>query len=65
MSGVMNMSVGLGTAAMALGGGHAIPSLGYRVVFLASAGFMAAGTLLFWAYFRTPRGELAHRIPNS
>jgi len=61
MSGVMNMSVGLGTAAMALGGGYAIASLGYRTVFLASAGFMATGTLLFWAYFRVPRGELAKK----
>lgn len=61
MSGALVMGAGLSTSAMALGGGYAIASLGYRSLFLASAGLTAAGALLFWAYFRVPRGELACR----
>ena len=61
MSGALMMGAGLSTSAMALGGGYAIAALGYRSLFLASAGLTAAGALLFWAYFRVPRGELASR----
>jgi MFS family permease len=60
MSGAALMAVGLSTAAMSLGGGYAIAALGYRSIFLAGAGLTAVGALLFWAYFSTPCGELAH-----
>ncbi|NLS76442.1 MAG: MFS transporter [Chloroflexi bacterium] len=58
MSGIMNMSVGLGSGLMAFGGGYAIAALGYRPLFLISAICMAIGAVVFWAYFRTPRGEM-------
>ena len=58
-SGAVNMALGLSFSAMALGGGYLIGALGYRSLFLTGAGVTAAGALLFWAYFRVPRGELA------
>ena len=58
MSGAVNMAFGLSFSAMALGGGYLIGALGYRSLFLTGAGLTAAGALLFWAYFRVPRGEL-------
>ncbi len=61
MAGALMMGAGLSFSAMALGGGYAIASLGYRGLFLASAGLTVFGALLFWAYFRVPRGELASR----
>jgi MFS family permease len=59
MSGVMPLGVGLVNAAMALGGGYAVATLGFRGVFLIGAALSVAGALLFWGYFRVPRGELA------
>jgi len=59
MSGATTMAGGLSWSAMALGGGYLITALGYRSLFLTGAGLTAAGALLFWAYFRVPRGELA------
>jgi len=61
MSAAMMMGVGLSVAAMALGGGYAIVALGYRALFLAAAGVSVVGALLFWAYFRVPRGEFRKR----
>jgi len=61
MSGATTMAVGLSGAAMALGGGYLITALGYHSPFLTGAGLTAAGALLFWAYFRVPRGEFASR----
>jgi len=37
-------------------------SVGYRTLFLVAAGLTLAGALIFFAYFRVPRGELA-RVP--
>jgi hypothetical protein len=34
--------------------------LGYQRFFFVAAALTASGGLLFWAYFRVPRGELAH-----
>jgi len=59
MSGATTMAAGLSWSAMAFGGGYLITALGYRSPFLAGAGLTVAGALLFWAYFRVPRGELA------
>lgn len=61
MSGVMNMSVGLGSALIALGGGYAISAFGYRAVFLFSATAMIVGALVFGVAFRVPRGALARQ----
>ena len=44
---------------MAFGGGYLIVAMGYRTLFLVSAGLTLAGALLFFAYFRIPRGALA------
>ena len=64
MSGALTMGTALGAAAMAMGGGHVIPTLGYRSLYLIGAGLIAAGALVFWAYFRVPRGELATVQPR-
>jgi predicted MFS family arabinose efflux permease len=61
IAGAIAMAMGLGWSATALGGGHLITALGYRCLFLMGAGLTVAGVLLFWAYFRVPRGELARR----
>lgn len=57
MSAATTMALGLSWGLVALGGGYMIPALGYRCFFLMGAGLSAAGALLFWGYFRTPRGE--------
>ncbi|MGD9148200.1 MAG: MFS transporter, partial [Anaerolineae bacterium] len=59
MSAAMNIGVGMSIAAMSLWGGYAIAGLGYRSLFLAAAGLTVAGALIFWFYFRVPRGEMA------
>jgi predicted MFS family arabinose efflux permease len=59
MSGVTNMAVGFGSAALALGGGQLIVAVGFRSLFLACAALIACGALLFAFYFRKPRGEYA------
>jgi len=57
MSGSLMTGVGLINAAMSLGGGYAVATVGFRGVFLLGAALTAVGALLFWAYFRVPRGE--------
>jgi predicted MFS family arabinose efflux permease len=59
MSAAMNIGVGMSIAAMSLWGGFAIVAVGYRTLFLAAAGLTVAGALIFWFYFRVPRGEMA------
>ena len=56
-SGIISMAMGLGFTSMALGGGYIIPVFGYRGLFLTATGLVTVSSLLFWAYFRTPRGE--------
>ena len=57
MASAFMMGAGLAFSVVSLAGGYAIVALGYRVVFLVAAGLVAAGGLLFFAYFRVPRGE--------
>ena len=59
MSGATTMASGLSTSAMAFGGGYLIAALGYPGLFLTGAGLAGFGALLFWTYFRVPRGGLA------
>lgn len=59
MSGAANMASGLSFSATTLSGGYIIPALGYPSLCLMVTGLMMVGTLVFWAYFRTPRGEYA------
>jgi MFS family permease len=61
ISGATTMAAALSWAVMAFGGGYLITTLSYSSVFLTGAGLTVAGTLLFWAYFRVPRGEFARR----
>ena len=61
VSGLGEMAAGLSFAAMGLGGGYLITAWGYSPLFLVGAGFSAMGGLIFWTYFRIPRGELAHQ----
>ncbi|MEM7131622.1 MAG: MFS transporter [Chloroflexota bacterium] len=58
-SGVASMAMGTGYGLVALGGGYAIPILGYAGLFFTCAGLVAFGSVLFWVYFRVPRGEYA------
>jgi MFS family permease len=57
MASAFMMGAGLAFSGMSLVGGYVIVDLGYHTLFLAAAGMMAAGGLLFWSYFRAPRGE--------
>jgi Na+/melibiose symporter-like transporter len=65
MSGAIWMGVGIGGAAIVIGGGRIIATSGYAALFLIAAGITAVGGLLFWSYFRVPRGELARAPKNS
>jgi predicted MFS family arabinose efflux permease len=66
ISGALTMGAGLSGSMMAFGGGYIITSLGYPTVFLIGAASTTAGALLFWSYFRIPRGELANSpTPNQ
>ena len=59
MNGASQMATGLSMSSMALGGGYIVTSLGYRSLFLTGAVVSLSGGLLFWIFFRVPRGELA------
>jgi MFS family permease len=61
ISGATTMTAALSWAGMAFGGGYMIAALGYGTLFLTGAGLTIAGILLFWFYFRVPRGEFARR----
>ena len=54
------MAIGLSWSITTLAGGYMITNLGYQRFFFVAAALTASGGLLFWAYFRVPRGELAH-----
>ena len=56
-SGVLSMSMGLGFTSMSLGGGYLIPALGFRGLYLLAALTTALSAVIFWRYFRVPRGE--------
>ena len=60
MSGAMNLAVGFGYSAIALVGGYVIVGWGYAALFVGGVAAAAASSVLFWAYFRVPRGE--HRL---
>ena len=62
-SGVVSMSMGLGFTSMSLGGGYLIPALGFPGLYLLAALITAVSALLFWLYFRVPRGE--YRLPSD
>jgi predicted MFS family arabinose efflux permease len=51
----------LSSALVSLLGGYLIGGVGYGALFLAGGVMSLVGTGIFWAYFRTPRGEYAER----
>ena len=66
MASAFMMGAGLAFATLSLAGGYVIVELGYRALFLIATGLIAAASLIFWLYFRTPRGELARpSVPES
>jgi len=70
MSGINEMTAGLGFAVMALIGGYIIVNQGYQTLFLLGAGLTFVGTVIFWGYFRnfamakTPLREVAVTEPG-
>jgi predicted MFS family arabinose efflux permease len=66
VSGVAFTAEGLSRMLIGLGGGRAIADLGYGPFFLIVAALPATAALLFWAYFRGPRGEAADQpVPET
>lgn len=61
LSGALITALGVSIAAVAYGGGYVISAWGYPTLFAAGSGFSLAAALLFFAYFRRPRGRLAHQ----
>jgi MFS family permease len=64
-SGALSMASGLGIAATSLGGAALIGSLGYRAFFGISAALTLGAVLIFWGYFRVPRGEYGSAAVDS
>ncbi|MFN2244301.1 MAG: hypothetical protein ACK2U2_18560, partial [Anaerolineae bacterium] len=58
MASAFMMGSGMAFATLSLAGGYVIVALGYRTLFLIATGLIAAAILLFWFYFRIPRGEM-------
>jgi len=65
MAGADTLATGLSYGLVAWTGGFAISAWGYPTLFLAGGAISALGAVLFWAYFRTPRGELRPRPPGD
>lgn len=66
MASAFMMGAGLAFSAASLTGGYAIVALGYNTLFLVGAGLIAAGGVLFWSWFRVPRGQMARqRLPET
>ena len=61
MAGATGVTYGVSNLVTGLGGGYAITALGYRPLFGLTAILPAAAALLFWTYFRVPRGKMARR----
>ena len=53
------VAYGASAGLVALAGGYVIAGTGYSTLFLACGLVSLVGAALFWAYFRTPRGEYA------
>jgi predicted MFS family arabinose efflux permease len=63
MSGATTMAAGVGTSALALGGGYLITARGFPSLFMAAAGLAATAALAFWSSFRAPRASRARTSP--
>ena len=62
ISGATGMANGLGIAAISMSGGIMVGTWGYRSFFGVSAAMTLLGALVFWGYFRVPRGEFAREV---
>ena len=62
MSGTVAMMSGLGYSGIAFGGGYIITYFGYGHLFLTGSALTAIGGLIFWLYFRKPRGEFVTNL---
>ena len=60
-SGVMAMAMGMGFMSISLGGGYLIPALGFPRFYHLATAITVASALIFWLYFRIPRGEYEAR----
>lgn len=58
-SGIISTAMGMGFSSMALGGGYLAATVGYAPLFFAAGIAVTGSALVFWAYFRVPRGEYA------
>jgi MFS family permease len=56
-SGMIAMAMGLGFMSISFGGGYLIPAIGFPGFHLLAAAITAVGAVIFWLYFRLPRGE--------
>ena len=65
MNGARNMAFGLSLSVASLGGGYIVTAMGYPSLFLSGSLVTTVGALLFWGYFRVPRGELARRSASA
>jgi len=59
MSGAASLAGGIGQAGILFFGGFFVAGAGYMPFFLVCAGFTLLAALIFWGYFRTPRGTFA------
>jgi MFS family permease len=59
MAGYNSMAWGAGTSALVFGGGYVVAAYGYSSLFSIGMIMAAASALIFFYYFRTPRGEYA------
>jgi MFS family permease len=66
MASAFMMGPGISYALVSLVGGYAIVSVGYRVVFFVSGLLVFAAGILFWYWFRVPRGEMTRQpLPET
>jgi predicted MFS family arabinose efflux permease len=61
MASAFMMGAGLAFAISSLIGGYLIATFGYQTLFLIGISLSFLAALLFWAYFRRPRGEMARQ----
>jgi predicted MFS family arabinose efflux permease len=57
MSGAAVTGQGVGETAFLFGGGFLIDTVGYKSFFLAAAGIILIGTLIFWIFHRSPHSK--------
>ena len=65
MAGTTSLSAGSSEFTMALLGGYTIASVGFTRLFETGALMTAVGAVVFWLYFRHPRGERAETVDGK